>query len=68
MMRHILNGILVRKIADPQKCSAPILIADRVAAFGVHMHVAKMNVLRVVQSEPRRETVPAFVLRDTRDS
>ena len=50
MMGHILDGIFVGEFAGAQKCAAAVVVADGIAAFGIDMHVAEMNVAGVVEA------------------
>src|SRR5580658_9480051 len=51
-MRHILDRILIGKLAHAQKRAAAVVVADRVAALGIYMHVAEMDFSGVI--EPHR--------------
>ena len=55
IVSHVLNRILVREFADAEKCAAAVVIADGIAAFGIDMHVAEVNVPGVIKANGRGE-------------
>src|SRR5208282_1538629 len=58
MMRHVLNCVFVWEFTHTQECPAADLVADSVAALGIHMHIAKMNIAGAVESHRRRKRRP----------
>lgn len=53
VMRHILNRIVIWIFAGAQKRAAAILVANGKPAFRVDMHVAEMEISRVVNPNRR---------------
>jgi len=50
MMRHVLYGVFIGEFADPQKRAAAVFVAGGIAAFGIDMKIAEMNVGGMVQT------------------
>ena len=55
MVRHILDRVLVRELAQAQECAAAIRVANAIPALRVHMHVAEVNIRRSINAHSRRE-------------
>src|SRR3569833_468685 len=58
MMRHVLDGILIRELAEAQERAASIRVADAISTLRDHMHVAKMNAGRLIYAHSRWERRP----------
>jgi hypothetical protein len=44
MMCDVFDGVFVREFAEAQESSTPVVIANAVAALGVHMEVSEVNI------------------------
>ena len=44
MMRYILNSVFVRELAQAQEGAATIVVANAVAALGIHVDVTEVNI------------------------